>query len=194
MQKAVGSLENVGASHTAAGPSETFWLLSAPVPGRQGHILLSSAAPVCNITHLSQSMCAIGRSPANGMIMTQAGVRVRDLQVAGPHRARKTRPPRRPQAPERHHRRSTCACGQGAGRVAWVCGSRGGTKEPPRCQPTRRYGRYSQPPSGAKSTAPAFPWPSPGQVVVPRRCTAAPRTQGPGSADPSLLGPRVVTS
>ena len=34
------------------------------------------------------------------------------------------------------------------GRVAWACGSRGGTKELPICQPARRVGRDTQTPRG----------------------------------------------
>ena len=95
------------------------------------------------------------------------------------------RAPRRPRSARAPSRKSILRARGGEGKGVWACGSRGGTKEPPRCQPTRRYGRYSQPPSGAKRTAPPFPRPSPGQVVVPRRCALPPAPRGPVPPTPA---------
>ena len=90
-----------------------------------------------------------------------------------------TRAPRSPRGARAQSKKSILRAQGGEGKDVWACGSRGGTEEPPRCQPTRRYGRYSQHPSGAKSTAAAFLRPYPGQVVAPRRCALPPAPRGP---------------
>ena len=86
------------------------------------------------------------------MIGTVAEGQITDLQVRCTHPARKVELHAGPEAPEPHRRRPYCAHGNGVRRVATACGSRGGTKELPRCQLAHGYGRNAQPPSGAKCT------------------------------------------
>ena len=131
--------------------------------------------------HPQENTIAIGRSPANRANATQAGVHIRDVQAPGPHLARHIRPPQSPKAPERHHRRPSCARGEGARTVAWLCGSRGGTKELPRSQPAPRLCKKPPPPPQRRPQTGNLGGLPSRQIPKPRSAGACARRKGQGS-------------